>query len=125
MLRPAAFPLPDYLNNHRQYNGGMKTPERLETKRLILRQPRWDHARAVFEGRAQDRELTPCLPWRPHERIERSEELLRSCIPASGSLTRFPYMIVWKENSEVIGMIDPRVEGQRGVIGYPVRGNSA
>jgi hypothetical protein len=84
MLRPAAFPLLDYLNDYRQYNGGMKTSERLETKRLILRQPRWDDARVVFEGRAQDREVTRNLAWRGHERIEQSHALMKSCISAWG-----------------------------------------
>jgi RimJ/RimL family protein N-acetyltransferase len=96
----------------------MKMPEQLETKRLILRQPRLDDARAVFEGWAQDRDVTRYLTWRPHERMEQTQEFLRSCISAWGNLTRFPYMIIWKENGEVIGMIDPRMEGPGVGIGY-------
>jgi RimJ/RimL family protein N-acetyltransferase len=96
----------------------MKMPERLETKRLILRRLRLDDARAVFEGWAQDREVTRYLTWRPHERIEQTQAFVRSCIAAREARTRFPYMITLKESGDVVGMIDPRIESFKIGIGY-------
>jgi ribosomal-protein-alanine N-acetyltransferase len=96
----------------------MKMPEQFETKRLVLRKPRLDDARAIFEGWAQDQEVTRYLTWRPHEQVEQTQEFVQSCIRAWEGETRFPYMITLKGSDEVIGMIDPRIEGPKVGIGY-------
>jgi ribosomal-protein-alanine N-acetyltransferase len=96
----------------------MKLPEQFETKRLVLRKPRLDDARAIFEGWAQDQEVTRYLTWRPHEQVEQTQEFVQSCIRAWEGETRFPYMITLKGSDEVIGMIDPRIEGPKVGIGY-------
>ena len=96
----------------------MKMPERIETERLILRKLRPDDAPAIFEGWTQDPEVTRYLTWRPHDRIEQTEEFVQSCLIAWEGETRFPYVITLKENGEVIGIIDPRIEGPRVGIGY-------
>lgn len=93
-------------------------PEQLETERLILRKPHMDDAPAIFEGWAKDQEVTRYLTWRPHERIEQTQAFLRSCLEAWENQTRFPYMITLKGTGEVIGMIDPRIEGPKVGIGY-------
>lgn len=96
----------------------MKMPEQLETERLILRKPCMDDAVAIFDVWAQDREVTRYLTWRPHERIEQTRDFVHSCLAAWEQGTRFPYMITLKETGEVIGMIDPRIEGPKVAIGY-------
>jgi RimJ/RimL family protein N-acetyltransferase len=96
----------------------MQMPQELETQRLILRKPRLEDAHAVFQGWAQDREVTRYLTWRPHARIEETEEFLRSCITAWKNQSRFPYMIALREDGAVMGMIDPRIEGSNVGIGY-------
>jgi RimJ/RimL family protein N-acetyltransferase len=96
----------------------MKMPEQLETERLGLRKPRMDDARAIFEGWTQDREVTRYLTWRPHERIEQTQEFVQGCIRAWEGETRFPYVITLKGTGEVIGIIDPRIEGPKVGIGY-------
>ena len=96
----------------------MKMPERIETERLVLRMPRLDDASAIFEGWAQDQEVTRYLTWRPHVRLEQTQEFVRSCLDAWERETRFPYMITLKDTREVIGMIDPRIEGPKMGIGY-------
>ena len=96
----------------------MKIPEQLETERLVLRKPRMDDARAIFEGWTQDREVTHYLTWRPHERIEQTQEFVQGCIRAWEGETRFPYVITLKGTGEVIGIIDPRIEGPKVGIGY-------
>jgi [ribosomal protein S5]-alanine N-acetyltransferase len=96
----------------------MKMPERIETDRLVLRTPRVDDASTVFAGWAQDKEVTRYLTWRPHQRIEHTKQFVQSCLTVWGQETRFPYMITIKENDEVIGMIDPRIEEPKMGIGY-------
>jgi RimJ/RimL family protein N-acetyltransferase len=96
----------------------MIPPERIETERLILRRPRPEDAPAIFEGWAQDNEVTRYLTWRPHEGIEQTREFIQRCLSAWEHQTRFPYVIVLKGTDQVIGMIDPHVEGPRVGIGY-------
>ena len=96
----------------------MKMPEHLQTERLVLRKPRMEDAQVIFDGWAQDQEVTRYLTWRPHERIEQSQEFVQGCIRAWEGETRFPYMITLKENGQVLGMIDPRIEGPKVGIGY-------
>lgn len=95
-------------------------PERIETQRLILRVPRMDDAPAIFEGWAHDREVTRYLTWRPHKKIEQTQEFVRNCLLAWENQTRFPYIITLTENGEAIGMIDPRIEGPKVGIGYGI-----
>jgi RimJ/RimL family protein N-acetyltransferase len=96
----------------------MSMPEEIETTRLLLRQPRMDDAQAIFDGWAQDQEVTRYLIWRPHARIEQTQEFVQGCLFAWQQKTRFPYMITLKGTGEVIGMIDPRREGPEMEIGY-------
>ena len=96
----------------------MKMPEELETKRLVLRKPRLKDARAIFEGWTQDQEVTRYLTWRPHQRVEQTEEFVQGCIRAWEGETRSPYVITLKGTGEVIGIIDPRMEGPKVGIGY-------
>ena len=111
-------PLICYQKDCQKYKNPMKMPERMETERLLLRKPRMDDTLTIFEGWAQDREVTRYLTWHPHERIEQTQEFVRSCLSAWEHETRFPYMITLKENDRVVGMIDPRIEGPRVGIGY-------
>ena len=96
----------------------MKYPERIETKRLVLRVPRMDDALAIFAGWTQDTEVTRYLTWRPHQRVQETEDFIQNCLFAWEHETRFPYVIILKESSKVIGIIDPRIEGPKVGIGY-------
>ena len=96
----------------------MKMPEQLETERLVLRKPHMGDALAIFEGWTQDQEVTRYLTWRPHARIEQTQEFVQSCIQAWEGETRFPYVITLKGNGNVIGIIDPRIEGTKVGVGY-------
>lgn len=96
----------------------MQMPEQLETERLILRKPHIDDARPIFEGWAQDPEVTRYLTWRPHQRIEETQAFVQSCLLAWEHKTRFPFMITLKENDQLVGMIDSRIDGPKLSIGY-------
>jgi len=80
----------------------MKMPAQLETERLILRKPCLDEARAIFEGWAQDPEVTRYLTWHPHRRIDETEDFVRRCISAWEHEMRFPYIIMLKEMRKYI-----------------------
>ena len=79
-----------------------------------------DDAPAIFAGWTQDIEVTRYLTWRPHQRIQETEDFIQSCLSAWAHETRFPYVITLNKSVEVIGMIDPRVEGVKVGIGYVV-----
>jgi RimJ/RimL family protein N-acetyltransferase len=96
----------------------MKPPERIETERLVLRQPRLEDAQIIFQSWAQDKEVTRYLSWRPHQRIEQTQRFIQGCLSAWEYETRFPYVITLKGTGEVIGMIDLHMEGARVSLGY-------
>jgi RimJ/RimL family protein N-acetyltransferase len=96
----------------------MKPPECIETERLVLRKPRLEDAPIIFQSWAQDEEVTRYLTWRPHQRIEQTQRFIQGCLSAWEYETRFPYAITLKQTGEVIGMIDPHVDGPRVGIGY-------
>ena len=62
--------------------------------------------------------MTRYLTWRPHERMEQTQEFLQGCIRAWEGKTRFPYMITRKQTAEIIGMIDIWMEGPKVCVGY-------
>ncbi len=95
-------------------------PEHIETKRLVLRSPQLEDAHAMFEGWAQDTKVTRYLTWRPHTSLKESQTIVAGAIAAWQSEVRFPYMIAMKENNQVIGMIDPRIEASRVGVGYVI-----
>ncbi len=101
-----------------KYNDAMRMPEQIETERLVLRKPRMDDAYAIFAGWTQDTEVTRYLTWHPHQRIEQTKQFLQKCLSAWEYETRFPYVITLKGSDEIIGMIDPRIEGPKMGIGY-------
>jgi RimJ/RimL family protein N-acetyltransferase len=96
----------------------MKPPEEIGTERLLLRKPRMDDAPSAFLGWVQDPEVTRFLTWRPHENIGQTKSMLTRAIAAWDGDVRFPYMITLKGSGDVIGMIDPRIEGHKMGVGY-------
>ncbi len=93
-------------------------PEQIQTERLLLRKPCLDDVPAIFNGWAQDLEVTRYLTWRPHRSVEDTERFVKSCLSAWETQIRFPYMITFKESGEVISMIDPHIQPPQMGIGY-------
>jgi len=63
-----------------------RLPERLETKRLVLRKPIQSDAATMFAGWTQDPEVTRFLTWRPHRAVENAERFVdkhRGCCASS------------------------------------------
>ena len=98
----------------------MKPPEHIETQRLVLRIPSVTDAEAIFNSYAQDPEVTRYLIWRPHKNIQETEGFLAACTVAWEGTVRFPYVITFKQNGAVIGMIEIRINDFKVDVGYVV-----
>ena len=98
----------------------MKPPEKIETKRLILRKPRMDDAYSLFNAYMQDLEVARFTMWRPHQRVEQTEEFIEDCLLAWESDARFPFVITLKEKYEPFGMIDFHIKGSTVGFGYVI-----
>lgn len=96
----------------------MRPPELIETERLVLRVPRPSDARAIFDGYAQDSEVTRYVVWRPHKDVRETEQFLAGCMAAREAGARFPWAITLKGGGELVGMIEIRVNGFKADVGY-------
>jgi|SRR5215472_6509340 len=99
----------------------MKPPSEFETDRLRLRLPRMDDAPSLFQGYAQDPEVSRYLVWLPHRNIQETGQFLERCIASWAGESAFPWALIKKEDDELIGMIELRIEGARANIGYVLR----
>lgn len=96
----------------------MKPPDSIETTRLSLRPVHLDDAEAIFGSYAQDVETVKYLIWKPHQNIEETRTFLGLCIQNWQDGSAFPYAIVLKENNQLIGMLELRIQGHQSNLGY-------
>ena len=96
----------------------MIPPEIIETPKLVLCRPVLEDATSIFERYARDPDVTRYLTWRPHQDIERTQEFVRRCCAFWDCREAFPWVIVPKDETRPIGMIDLRPQGERAEIGY-------
>lgn len=96
----------------------MQPPLTLQTKRLYLKQPVTEDLISVFEQYAQDAEVTKYISWRPHKSIEETNEFINRCIWVWANKSAFPYILINKENAQLIGMIKIRLEKYKIDLGY-------
>lgn len=75
------------------------------TERLRLRKPTPGDARAVFEGWAQDPEVTRYMTWRPHESIQNTHDFLAATIDHWNRGSRFTWFLVPVGAEQAIGAI--------------------
>jgi [ribosomal protein S5]-alanine N-acetyltransferase len=80
-------------------------PDIFDTARLVLRPVALPDARPIFDGYAQDTEVTRFLTWQPHRRLEDTETYVTSCMAASSSKT---YVLVTRSGDKLIGALDLR-----------------
>jgi ribosomal-protein-alanine N-acetyltransferase len=98
----------------------MRPPETLETPRLLLRLPTMDDAEPIFQKYAQDPEVSKYLLWRPHESINTTTEFLHRCIQCWKDETAFPWVITYKNDNALLGMIEIRIDIFRADFGYGI-----
>lgn len=93
-------------------------PEIMETERLLLRPPMIGDADMIFARYAQDSEVTKYLIWRPHKDGSETRAFVERCIRGWKEGSRFPWVVVRKEDQAVIGMIELRIKGGEADLGY-------
>jgi [ribosomal protein S5]-alanine N-acetyltransferase len=96
----------------------IKPPESFATNRLLLRVPRLSDAETIFSLYAQDSEVTRYLTWKPHADLDTTRVMLQGCQASWESESSFPWVITWKANEQLVGMISMRIKGFEAILGY-------
>lgn len=81
----------------------MKAPVRVETARLILRQPTMGDAIAIFERYASDPEVTRFLGWPRHRSVGDTEAFLRASTEEWERWPAGPYLIISRADGQLLG----------------------
>src|SRR5215470_5749564 len=81
----------------------MKAPIKLETTRLILRQPLMSDAVEVFERYASNAEVTKFLAWPRHRSVRDMEAFLRFSAQEWDQWPAGPYLIVSRTDGQLLG----------------------
>jgi len=90
----------------------------LETPRLLLRRLSVDDAEAIFTGYAQDPAVSRYTSWAPHRQLEDTRGFLRDNEEGWTRGTVFSWAITRRDDGQIIGTTDFRLEGHRAEIGY-------
>ena len=93
-------------------------PEPIVTDRLTLRPPLASDAEGVFEGYAQDAEVTRYLVWRPHGSIEDTRRFLDRCRTGWDSGGEYTWTMTVRGSATAVGMVACRPTGHKADIGY-------
>ncbi len=81
----------------------MKT---LETERLILRALTADDTQKIFDNWTSDPEVPKYMTWYAHESVETTRNLVNIWVEEYKNKDCLRYVIVRKEDGELMGMID-------------------
>ncbi len=98
----------------------MRPPELIHTERLVLRPPRLSDAESIFRAYAQDAEVTRYVVWRPHKSVQETERFLADRVASLEKGAQFPWVITRREGSELIGMVEIRINDFKADVGYVV-----
>lgn len=98
----------------------MKPPETLNTSRLLLRLPITDDVKLIFKKYAQDDEVARFLTWYPHEKTKTTKAFIERCMKCWEGGPAYPWVIMRKEDNELLGMIEMRIDGFSADIGYVI-----
>jgi len=90
----------------------------LTTERLTLRPPMLRDALAIFEGYAQDPEVSLHTSWTPHETIATTRQFLREAKDAWKGDVRFDWIVFEQASKKLVGGAGARVQGHTVEIGY-------
>lgn len=96
----------------------MRPPDTIATERLLLRKPRVDDARTIFETYVQDTEVTRYLVWEPHKTMQETEQFLLACRQLWQTGKDYAYAITLKETGGLIGMFSLHPMKMKIEIGY-------
>ncbi|MCC5883913.1 MAG: GNAT family N-acetyltransferase [Halomonas sp.] len=94
-------------------------PSRIETERLVLREPRSTDGPLLYQAYTSDPEVTRYLVWRPHQALAETQQFVDVCIQAWQARSHFPYvMTLQRAEHEPIGMLEARPKGHVVEVGY-------
>jgi [ribosomal protein S5]-alanine N-acetyltransferase len=93
-------------------------PEILETERLRLRKPGLQDAEEIFRKYAQDPEVTKYLTWQPNRNAQETYDFVRACLQAWDDGKSFHWVVVRKEDQEILGMATARADDHKWELGY-------
>lgn len=96
----------------------MKPPERFETSRLLLRPPTLEDAAPIYEGYGQDPEVTRFLIWKPHKNLTETQAFIQRSLAVWEAGSAFPWVLVLKQENQLIGMLELRIEDHKADLGY-------
>ncbi len=96
----------------------LPVPERIQTERLVLREPTLEDAPAIFERYAQDPEVVRYLSWRAHRSIEDTYAFLRHCHALRQSGEGFPWVLTLINEDSLIGMLGLHPTRHRAEVRY-------
>ena len=93
---------------------------RIETERLLLREPRLEDAKDMFDNWASDPEVTKYLMWLPHKNIIDTKNILNIWLGEEGKPGVHRFLICLKSDGIAQGSIDVVDYDENGVpsIGY-------
>ena len=77
-----------------------------------------EDADVIFDKYAQDPDVTKYLTWRPNRSVGETREFLQASLVAWREGRSYHWTIVRKEDQELMGMINARVENHKCQIGY-------
>lgn len=77
-----------------------------------------EDADVIFDKYAQDPDVTKYLTWRPNRSVGETREFLQASLVAWREGRSYHWTIVRKEDQELMGMINARVENHKWQIGY-------
>jgi len=93
-------------------------PVAIQTEHLLLRRLTRDDAKDIFEGWAQDLDVTRFLLWHPHRSIEDTHAFLAHCDEAWADGREFSWGVIPRAERTLVGTIGLRVAGHRAEFGY-------
>lgn len=82
-----------------------KGTQTINTDRLLLRRLEVADAEDMFKNWATDTEVTKFLPWKPHDNVEETKEILSQWTLEYENDDKYNWAIVLKDIGEIIGTI--------------------
>lgn len=82
-------------------------PDGFQTARLTLRPITLEDAGPIFDGYAQDKEVSRFLSWRPHQSRDDTLSYVKKCMAAPSDLSR-TFVLLGRADNAVRGVVDVR-----------------
>ncbi|MGD9973492.1 MAG: GNAT family N-acetyltransferase [Desulfatirhabdiaceae bacterium] len=86
--------------------------------RTIIRFPKEEDAKDIFNNYTKDSEVTKYLVWKPHSSLQQTIEWINFCISYCNNESGLKFIIYHKQDKQAIGMIDFRFNGFQSDFGY-------